>query len=95
MGKQTKITKSARDEDCTIVLDRICNRNPETTVLCHLPSGGMGIKSDDRHGAYGCSSCHDEVDGRTRIIKDRLYVALVFHQAVIRTQIRLIRKGLM
>ncbi|QUI37537.2 DUF1364 domain-containing protein [Pectobacterium versatile] len=44
----------------------ICNGNPETTVLCHLPSPthGMGYKGDDFWAVYGCSSCHDVIDGR-------------------------------
>ncbi|MEQ9850798.1 nuclease domain-containing protein [Pectobacterium brasiliense] len=40
----------------------ICNDNPETTILRHLPSAtyGMRYKSD----GFCCSSCHDVIDGR-------------------------------
>ncbi|MGE4799277.1 nuclease domain-containing protein [Yersinia hibernica] len=40
---------SARGQCCTLQIPSICNGNPETTVLCHLPSSthGMGYKSDD------------------------------------------------
>ncbi len=46
----------------------VCNRNPETVVLCHsnaLADGkGMGLKAPDTEAAFGCSSCHDVLDGR-------------------------------
>lgn len=57
---------SARGQCCTLQVPGICNGNPETTVLCHLPSRshGMGYKSDDYWAVFGCSSCHDVIDGR-------------------------------
>lgn len=57
---------SARGRCCTLQIPGICNGNPETTVLCHLPSSthGMGYKSDDYWAVFGCSSCHDVIDGR-------------------------------
>jgi hypothetical protein len=55
----------------------------------------MGIKTNDIHGAFGCSSCHDEVDARTMKNNDRQEVRLAFYEAVIRTQILLIKGGLM
>ena len=61
-----KARNSARGEDCTFNIVGVCNSNPETTVLCHLPdeTKGMGMKADDISAAYGCSSCHDVVDQR-------------------------------
>lgn len=58
---------SAQGRCCTLQIPGICNGNPETTVLCHLPSSthGMGYKSDDYWAVFGCSSCHDVIDGRT------------------------------
>jgi len=63
----SKIRQSAKGETCTFNLPGVCNHNPETTVLCHAPhpGKGMGIKGPDTWAAYGCSSCHDEMDGRT------------------------------
>ncbi|MGE4670449.1 DUF1364 domain-containing protein [Yersinia enterocolitica] len=57
---------SARGQCCTLQIPGICNSNPETTVLCHLPSSthGMGYKSDDYWAVFGCSDCHDVIDGR-------------------------------
>lgn len=69
MAKQTKLTKAARGQECTIRLHPYCNCNPETTVLAHAPSPdkGMGIKSPDFWGAFACSNCHDIVDFRRRV----------------------------
>jgi hypothetical protein len=58
------LRKLARGRECQIRIPGVCNGNPETTVLCHLNGGGMGIKEDDILAAWGCSSCHDAVDGR-------------------------------
>jgi hypothetical protein len=49
MAKQTKLTKAARGEECTLQIHPYCNDNPETVVYCHLPSPdkGMALKSPD------------------------------------------------
>ena len=54
----------------------------------------MGMKADDRHAALGCSSCHDEVDRRTRNISD-IEAGLALYEGVIRTQKIWIQEGLM
>ena len=62
----SKITQSARNEECTLRLPGICNYDPATTVWCHSNRGkdgkGMGLKSRDDNGAYGCSACHSVYD---------------------------------
>ena len=64
--KQTKITKSARGQECTIMIPSVCNYNPETVVWCHSNDQhygkGLGLKAHDEFGAYGCSSCHAVYD---------------------------------
>lgn len=90
----SKIRKYARGQECQIRLEQICNRNDETVVLCHLSGGGMGAKVDDIHGAYGCSSCHDEVDRRTQLT-DSTTAQIAFYEGVIRTQTILKQAGLM
>jgi hypothetical protein len=64
----TPIRKSARGEDCTLLIAGVCNRDPATTVLCHsnqLEHGkGLGLKAPDTRACYGCSACHDVLDGR-------------------------------
>ncbi|BBI46989.1 hypothetical protein KPSA1B_105772 [Pseudomonas syringae pv. actinidiae] len=32
-----KLRASAKGQDCTVRIPAICNYNPETTVLAHLP----------------------------------------------------------
>lgn len=66
---QSKLTKAARGQECTIQIHPYCNMNAETTVFCHAPSDdkGMGTKSPDWWGADGCSDCHDIVDGRRNV----------------------------
>ena len=93
----TKIRKSARGEECQIQIYPYCNGNPETTVLCHAPSDskGWGIKSPDWWAAYGCSTCHDIVDGRMNVNDiDSEEIQRCHIRGVFRTQKILIEKGL-
>ena len=94
--KFQKLRDSARGEDCTLQIHPYCNGNPETVVLCHLPSGsGMGQKSPDWFAVYGCSSCHDIIDGRAQA---DAHIKMAIHQimmdALFRTWQRMIEKGL-
>jgi len=95
MAKQTKITKSARGEDCTLMLVDCCNS--ETVVLCHIGKNrGMGIKCGDHFAVYACSICHDIIDGRfnhSYHTKEELTEAKMI--ALERTQQKLIDKGLL
>ena len=89
----SKYTKSARGRECQVRLP-CCNGDPATTVLAHLNGGGMGMKRDDRHGAFACGACHDELDRRTRKM-DSEYVKLCHLEGIIRTQEIWIREGLL
>lgn len=95
MAKQTKITKSARGEDCTLLLGN-CSSN-ETVVLCHIGKDrGMGYKCGDHFAIYACSHCHDIIDGRFRYIDfTKLELAKIKLIALERTQQKLINKGLL
>jgi hypothetical protein len=96
MAKQTKITKSARGEDCTFRLPLICNFNSETTVLCHLGKSGAGMKSDDAHAAFGCSDCHDVIDARNHTHGlSEAYINQAKLDAMVETQLILMSKGLL
>lgn len=95
----SKITKSAKGENCTVRIIGYCNSNPETVVLAHL-SGirfkhGTGQKVSDLHGAYCCSSCHNALDGRVRTNHTRDQLKLWHLEGVIETQLNLINKGLL
>ncbi len=67
-AKSTPARRAARGRECTLVLPGVCNRDPATTVLCHsnrLADGkGMALKAPDSAACFGCSDCHDVLDGR-------------------------------
>ncbi len=67
-AKSTPARRAARGRDCTLMIPGVCNRDPATTVLCHsnrLEHGkGMGLKAPDSAACFGCSDCHDVLDGR-------------------------------
>lgn len=94
MSNQTKLTKSARGQDCQVRIPNVCNHNPDTVVLAHLNGGGGGMKHDDIHGAYACSTCHAWLDGGYVHHFNRDYRDLLHLEAVIRTQIIMLDKGL-
>ena len=84
---------SAQGQECTIRLPGICNRDLSTTVLCHLHGGGLALKQSDLFAAFGCSSCHDEVDRRTRkMMADTARMA--FFEAMVRTQQYWLNQGM-
>lgn len=94
-----KLRKSARGEECTLQIPGVCNGNPETTVLCHLDvlsESGMGFKCSDLSAAYGCSDCHDAVDGRV-LVKGFAPEDFWSHAArgIVRTHIRMIETGVL
>lgn len=86
---------SARDELCLVRVPGVCNGDPATTVLAHLNGGGMAAKHHDIHGAYACSACHSWLDGGYVRDSDRATRDLLHLQGVIRTQLRLMDKGLL
>ena len=96
----TPIRRAARGQDCTLRL-AVCNFDPDTTVLCHsnfLADGkGMGLKAPDTAAAFGCSACHDVLDGRRPRPADLSLVGLeaAFRAAIVRTHEILKAEGLL
>ena len=91
----SKIRKSAFGEPCQIRIPGVCKSAPnnETTVLCHQGGAGIALKSSDIHAAYGCYSCHAVIDGaKSQYTKDEL--RLMFYDGMVRTQLILLKKGL-
>lgn len=89
------LRKEAKGRECQVRLPGICNHNPETVVLAHFRMvgiNGVGMKPDDMFGAWACSSCHDEIDRRTRKM-DYEFVRLALAEGVIRTQAILKSEG--
>ena len=87
------LRKQARGRPCQIRAPGICNGDDSTTVLCHLDGGGMGAKTPDLIAAWGCSDCHDAIDGR-RYGLERDYRKLLALEGMRRTQEALTREGL-
>ena len=85
----------ARGRECQIRIPHVCTGDNDTVVLCHLGGGGMGTKRDDVLAAYGCSACHDVVDGRTHTDYPRELLKLWMHEAVVRTQQILLDEGVL
>ena len=92
------LRKEAKGRGCTVRLPGICNFNSETVVLAHIRVvgvSGMGMKSPDLLGAWACSACHDEIDGRTRksgLTRDELRLA--HYDGMARTICQLDKEGL-
>lgn len=93
--RSKKITNSARGEQCTLNIAGVCNYNPETTVYCHLPdeSHGMALKATDLSGCYGCSDCHDVLDGRVKSAEFDRHKDFYMRRAQTRTLGRMIAEG--
>mgnify|MGYP002712023966 FL=1 len=90
------IRKAAKGEDCTLNIAGVCNYNPETVVLCHFPSEthGMGLKSNDLSAGFGCSACHDVIDGRSHINLSREDKEFYMRRSQFRTMRRLEELGI-
>lgn len=86
--KSKKIRESARGEDCTLRVSPQC-QDGETVVFCHLntPFKGVGIKSPDLFGIYGCFFCHQLLDSSKVDYQDQ-------QRALFETQYKLYQKGL-
>ena len=92
------LRKEAKGRGCMVRIFGICNYNSETVVLAHIRIAGvsgMGMKSPDLIGAWACSACHDELDGRTRksgLTRDELRLA--HYDGMARTIMQLHKEGL-
>lgn len=94
----SKITDSARGESCEIRLSGVC-RNSSNVCWCHAigqaAGKGIGMKVNDLLGAYGCQDCHDVYDRRVFVDHlTRIEIEHSFYEGVIRSQRKLIEKGL-
>ncbi len=95
----SKITASARGQECQVRYPGICNGNPETTVWAHAngyaAGKGKGLKGADILGAYCCSACHDAYDGRTNGSPGQgVMLAIGFWEGHARSVVMLLKAGL-
>lgn len=86
---------AAEGEQCTLNIAGVCNYQPDTVCLAHLPdeSKGMATKADDLSSCLSCSACHDVIDGRVKGVitpEEREYY---MRRAMVRTWRRLLEKG--
>lgn len=99
--RMTPIRRAAAGQECTLRIPGVCNFDPATTVLCHsnyLGDGkGMGLKAPDTKACFGCSACHDLLDGRRPRPEwlTRLQLQAVFVAATVVTHSILRQKRLM
>jgi predicted chitinase len=89
----TKLRNSAKGQPCMFQIPGICNHDPATVVLAHLPSEikGMGNKSDDFHAAFACQNCHEAIDNHRLSREDCLYYSM---RALQRTMRNWVSRGL-
>lgn len=87
------LRQKARNQQCTMMLEGVCNHDCSTTVGAHVylqGHGKMGGKTSDLHIAWVCSACHDVLDGRVKTDLPRDFVRSRAYEAVLRTQLRLL-----
>ena len=91
-----RITRSAQMRACTLRLSDGTHER-STVVFCHAPSAskGIGLKSPDWWGAYGCAECHDIVDGRTPHRLTDLEIARAWLRGIHETQRILFEEGIL
>lgn len=94
---------AARGQSCAIMLPHRLGHDESTVVLCHLPGfegGGMGTKPSDAEAVFGCTVCHDIIDGRRKWkrpsglnMEKHLLRALIHTQRILRQLGAIIVKG--
>ena len=95
----SKITESARNEDCQVRIPGICSHDPSMTIWSHARWGsagkGRGIKAIDLAGAYACTSCdaaYDQLQGVRGMTRSEIDAD--WCQAHFRSLVMLKQKGL-
>lgn len=95
-GRMANLCKAARGRECQVRIPGVCNGNAETSVLAHIRIAGLcgtGIKPPDLIATIACSSCHDEIDRRTRLV-DAEYAKECALEGMARTQVIWLKEGL-
>ena len=93
------ITKFAEGQPCTIRLPGICNHDPATSVMAHVPNGirfgkGIGKKPSDLLVAICCFNCHNVVDSRVKTNLEKEFIELQWWRAHGETLILLEKAGI-
>lgn len=95
----SKITASARGEECQVRIVGVCTHDPEKTIWSHCRHGAAGkgksIKALDLAGAYACTACdaaYDQMQGAQGMTREQL--DLDWFMGHMRSLVILARKGL-
>lgn len=95
----SKITESARNEDCLVRFTGICTYDPAMTIWSHCRHGAAGKgkarKALDLAGAYACTACdaaYDQMQGAKHLTREQL--DLDWFMGHMRSLVRLAEKGL-
>lgn len=96
MIRSQKVRDAARSETCTLQIAGVCNFDPETTILAHLPheTHGMALKASDLSACFACSDCHDVIDNRVPGMLSQAEREWYMRRAMVRTLERLVEKGI-
>lgn len=95
MTHSPTIRRAAAGQDCTLQIAGVCNRDPSTTVACHLSTGGMAMKCSDLDVAFACSACHDALDRRVRSEEMEEHRHWYTRRAHVRTLDKLVAMGIL
>ena len=91
--------RAAKNQPCTVRLPGVCKPTPdhETSVLAHLPHGGMGAKRGDHAAAFCCFECHEYLDGRKHADPpfEKGFLEYSHLRGVMETQDKLVKMGLL
>ncbi len=95
----SKITASARGEDCQVRIPGVCTFDPEKTIWSHCRHGAAGkgksIKALDVAGAYACTACdacYDQMQGAKGMTREQ--IDLDWFMGHMRSLVLLAQKGL-
>lgn len=96
----SRITDSARGEECQVRIPDVCTHDPATVIWSHARWGAAGrgrsIKALDIAGAYACTACDAVYDGQRKPPKGmtRADVDADWCQGHFRSLVILSKKGL-
>lgn len=95
----SRITESARGEECQVRIPGVCTFDPATTIWSHARHGsagkGKGIKALDLCGAYACTACdaaYDQMIGAKHMTREQ--IDLDWFHGHLRSLVILAKKGL-
>lgn len=95
----SRITESARGEDCQVRIPGVCTFDPATTIWSHARHAsagkGKGIKALDLCGAYACTACdaaYDQMIGAKHMTREQ--IDLDWFHGHLRSLVILAKKGL-